>query len=153
MSKRKNMTEQDKKDMFEMFDAGMKEREIKELTGRSTSVIYTYKALWRSTKVSGKAEAETDTKAEVKEGLESSDYAKAYLANDPAMVRSSFEIERNVRIKSRKTGILYEMDTASEERKIRITLTDGSTIEIELGMFEKFVDEGIDVFLEMKKAS
>lgn len=82
----------------------------------------------------------------------SSDYAKAYLADDPAVVRSSFDIERIVRIKSRKTGILYEVD-GEDQKKLKISLPDGKTLDIEIELFDKFVDEGIDVLLELKRTA
>ena len=152
------MTEENIKDMYEMFDSGMSGPEIHELTGRTQSVINRYRKLWKKERRASNVTEipkEPAVKAEeVKTGLENSDYAKSYLAGDPAVIRSSFEIERTVRIRSKKTGILYEMDCGESEAKVlKITLENGQTLNIELSKFEKFVDEGVDVFLEMKRTA
>lgn len=156
MNKKIKMTEDKKRDMFQMFEEKFKGREIAELIGCNESTVYAYKKEWRRLKALGEVpevSKETETKQEVPEGLEHSDYAKAYLKNDPAVVHSSFEIQRNVRIRSNKTGILYEMDVTAGDQKMAITLADGQKLEIELGVFERFVDEGVDVFLEMKRGA
>ena len=156
MKQKIRMTEDKKRDMFQMFEEKFKNREVAELIGCSEATVYDYKKEWRRLKALGEVpevSKETETEQEVPEGLEHSDYAKAYLKNDPAVVHSSFEIQRNVRIRSNKTGILYEMDVSSGDRKMAITLADGQKLEIELGMFERFVDEGVDVYLEMKRGA
>lgn len=151
------MTEHDVKDMFEMFDAGLKSKEISELTGRNLSVVGRYKKRWKSEKKSvqtAEAEEVPEQETEVVEAKkEESDYAKAYYADDAAHVCSAFEIQRSVKIKSKKTGFVYELDTGSKDQIMKITLADGSVLSIELGLFEKFVDEGIDVYLEMKRTA
>lgn len=151
----KKVSEEDKKDMIEMFEAGMSVKEVSELTGWAKQTVYDKRRNWkkrRSEKPEVIEEAETEQEAQT--GLENSDYAKSYLAGDPAVVHSSFEISRNVRIRSKKTGILYEMDDGNPNEKIiKITLADGKQIDIELGLFEKFVDEGVDVFLELKRTA
>lgn len=152
------MTEENIKDMFEMFDNGMTGQEIHELTGRAQSVINRYRKLWKKERRANNVNEipkEPAVKAEEAESrLQNSDYAKSYLTGDPAVIRSSFEIERTVRIRSKKTGILYEMEHGKSETKmLKITLENGQTVEIELSKFEKFVDEGVDVFLEMKRTA
>lgn len=152
----KMMTEHDIKDMFEMFDAGLKSKEISELTGRSLSVVGRYKKRWKSERKSlqiATIEEVPKQETDIESKKEESDYAKAYYANDAAHVCSAFEIQRSVRIKSKKTGFVYELDTDNEDQIMKITLADGSTINIEIELFEKFVDEGIDVYLEMKRTA
>ena len=68
------------------------------------------------------------------------------------MVHSSFDVERIVRIRSKKTGILYEVD-GEDPKKLKINLPDGQLLKIEIGLFDKFTDEGIDVLLELKKTA
>lgn len=152
---RKMMTSQDKKDMFEMFEAGLPTKEIIELTGRCEGLIYNYKKKWKEQKAlkAQPEEEQPEIKEEVPAGLDNSDYAKAYLAGDPAVIHSSFEIERTIKIRSKKTSILYEMDPSLDRKVMKITLADGQVIELELGLFEKFVDEGIDVYLEMRRTA
>lgn len=152
----KKVSEEDKKDMIEMFEAGMSVKEVSELTGWAKQTVYDKRRNWKKRRSEAKPEVaeEAETEQEVQTGLENSDYAKSYLAGDPAVVHSSFEISRNVRIRSKKTGILYEMDDGNPNEKIiKITLADGKQIDIELGLFEKFVDEGVDVFLELKRTA
>ena len=149
------ITEDKRKDMYEMFDNKLKGREIAELIGCNESTVWAYKKLWkaeRSTKATP-VPSEPKPETEVKTGLENSDYAKSYLAGDPAVVHSSFEIKRSVQIRSRKTGILYEMDPTDDQQVLKITLSNGAEIQIELSMFERFVDEGVDVFLELKRGA
>lgn len=155
MAKGVATTGEQMKDIFEMLDAGMTAREIADLVNLKQDTIYKYRRRWKKQRAKNEPEVaeEAETKTEVSTGLADSDYAKAYLANDPAAVRSSFDISRNVRIRSRKTGILYEMDDSSDEKILKITLGDGQTIDIEIGMFEKLCDEGIDVFLELKRTA
>lgn len=157
---RREMNNESIKDMFEMFDAGMRTKEIEELTGRSRSLISRYKKKWMDElKTSSNKKDETIVEEKTEDesaGLANSEYAKAYLAGDPSvlpMIRSNFEIERTVKIRSKKTSILYEMDPSLEKKILKITLADGQQIELELGLFERFVDEGIDVYLEMKRTA
>jgi len=153
----KIMTERDIQDMTEMFEVGLKNKEISELTGRSLSVVNRYKKRWKSEKKSVQTAVIEDVPEQETEVVESkkeeSDYAKAYYADDPAHVHSAFEIQRSVKIKSKKTGFVYEMDADGKDQIMKITLADGSVISIELWLFEKFVDEGIDVYLEMKRTA
>lgn len=76
------MSEQDIKDMYEMFESGLKSREICELTGRHASVVGRYKKKWKTEKKSEPAaliEEVPEQKTEVVESKkEESDYAKAY---------------------------------------------------------------------------
>jgi len=155
MAKGVKTTEQTKKDVFEMLDAGMTVREIADLVNLSQDTVYRYRKNWKKRQSKNEPEVveETETKTEVSTGLADSDYAKAYLENDPAVVRSAFDISRTVRIRSKKTGIMYEMDNGLDAKILKITLADGQTIDIELGVFEKFCDEGIDVFLELKRTA
>lgn len=156
MTNRKIVSEADKKDMIEMFEAGMSVKEISELTGWTSKTVYAQRKNWKKRRTESVPEVveEAEAEQEAQTGLENSDYAKSYLAGDPAVVHSSFEISRNVRIRSNKTGILYEMDDGNPNEKIiKITLADGKQIDIELGLFEKFVDEGVDVFLELKRTA
>lgn len=152
----KMMTEHDIKDMYEMFDSGLTSKDISELTGRNLSVVGRYKKRWKSEKKSlqtATIEEVPEQETNIESKKEESDYAKAYYANDAAHVCSAFEIQRSVKIKSKKTGFVYELDTDSKDQIMKITLGDGSTINIEIGLFEKFVDEGIDVYLEMKRTA
>jgi len=150
----RKVTEQDKKDMFELFESGMSTKEVVELTGWKQNTVYSWRKQWKKQKNRSNAPVdEANETAEEKPAYKAiSDYAKAYLADDPAVVRSSFDIERIVRIKSRKTGILYEVD-GEDQNKLKISLPDGKTLEIEIGLFDKFVDEGIDVLLELKRTA
>ena len=151
---RRNVTEQDKLDMFELFENGMSTKDVVELTGWKQQTVYSWRKQWK--KLKNKDNAPTveqpvpveETPAE--EVL--SDYAKAYLADDPARVHSSFNIERIVRIKSNRTNILYEVDGA-DQKKLKITLADGTSFDMEIELFDRFVDEGIDVLLELKKTA
>ena len=152
----KKVSEEDKKDMIEMFEAGMSVKEVSELTGWAKQTVYEKRRNWKKRRTENKPEVveEAEQKQETQTGLENSDYAKLYLAGDPAVIHSSFEISRNIKILSKKTGILYEMDDGNPNEKIlKITLADGKQIDIELSMFEKFVDEGVDVFLELKRTA
>lgn len=153
----KMMTEHDIQDMFEMFEVGLKNKEISELTGRNLSVVARYKKRWKSEKKSEHVAAIEDVHEQETEVVEAkkeeSDYAKAYYANDAAHICSAFEIQRSVKIKSKKTGFVYELDKDSDDKIMKITLADGSIVSIELELFEKFVDEGIDVYLEMKRTA
>lgn len=152
----KMMTERDIQDMNEMFEVGLKNKEISELTGRNLSVVGRYKKRWKSEKKSlqvATIEEVPEQETSIESRKDESDYAKAYYANDAAHVCSAFEIQRSVKIKSKKTGFVYELDTDSKDQIMKITLADGSTINIEIGLFEKFVDEGIDVYLEMKRTA
>ena len=151
----KKITEEGKKDMAEMFEAGLSVKEVAELTGWARNTVYAQRKNWKKRRAKAEPEViETvETERENSTSLADSDYAKAYFAGDPKVVSSSFDISRNIRIRSRKTGILYEMDDGSDEKILKITLADGKSINIELGLFEKFVDEGIDVFLELKKTA
>lgn len=150
----KKVTEQDKKDMFELFDNGMSTRDVVELTGWKQQTVYEWRRKWKKQKE--KCDAPTVEEAKPAEETPSeeaiSDYAKAYLANDPAVVHSSFDVERIVRIRSKKTSILYEVD-GEDQKKLKISFPDGKTLEIEIGLFDKFVDEGIDVLLELRKTA
>lgn len=151
----KKITEEGKKDMAEMFEAGLSVKEVAELTGWARNTVYAQRKNWKKRRAKTESEVAENvgTKQETAPGLADSDYAKAYLANDAAVVHSTFDISRNIRIRSRKTGILYEMDDATDEKILKITLADGKTIDIELGLFERFVDEGVDVFLELKRTA
>lgn len=156
MPTRKKITEESKKDMTEMFEAGLSVKEISELTGCTKSTVYAQRKNWKKRRNESKPEIVEEAVAEKDKptGLENSDYAKAYLAGDFSHSTSVFEIERCVRIRSKKTSILYEMDAGNpNEKKLKITLTDGTSFDIELGLFEKFVDEGVDVYLEMKRTA
>lgn len=154
MPSRKVVTEQDRIDMFELFDNGMSTRDVVELTGWKQQTVYSYRKQWKKQKSKNDAPAveETVTEQEKPAEEELSDYDRAYLAGDPAVVRSIFDVERVVRIKSRKTGILYEVD-GCDQKTLKISLPDGTTLSIEIELFDKFVDEGIDVLLELKKTA
>ena len=153
----KRLTEENLKDMNEMFENGLSRNEIMDLTGLSGPTVSKYKKVWsdgRKTKSTAEIEKKTEEPKDITgPGLENSDYAKSYLAGDPAVIRTSFDINRMIRIKSKKTGILYEMDAGSKDQVMKITLADGTEINIQLDVFEKFVDEGIDVYLEMKRTA
>lgn len=148
------VSEQDKKDMFEAFESGMSNKEVAELTGWKNATVYQWRKKWKKQKTNETTPAVEETVTEqdkpAEDGL--SDYAKAYLADDPAVVHSIFDVERVVRIKSKKTGILYEMN-GCDQKELKITLPGGQTLEIEIGLFDKFVDEGIDVILELRKTA
>jgi len=150
----KKVTEQDQVDMFELFDNGMSTKEVVELTGWKQNTVYAWRKKWKKQKdKNGVPDVEEAKAVEEKPAEEaSSDYAKAYLRDDPAVVHSSFDVERIVRIRSKKTGILYEVDGA-DQKQLKISLPDGKTLEIEIGLFDKFVDEGIDVLLELRKTA
>ena len=155
MKKWTRVTKADKNDMFEGFDSGLTLEEVMELTGRCRSVVCRYKRKWKEERnmIAPAIVEEPEVKEEKSEEV-LSDYAKAYYADDPAFVRSSFDIKRSIQIRSKKTGILYEMDDTVKDKKVlNITLADGTSFKIELGLFEKFVDEGIDVVLEIKKTA
>jgi len=150
----RKVSEQDKIDMFEMFESGMSTKDVVELTGWKQNTVYSYRKQWKKQK-SRNSTLDADKPVTTEENTAdkvSSDYAKAYLADDPAVVRSAFDIERVVRIKSRKTGILYEVD-GNDQKILKISLPDGKSLEIEIGLFDKFVDEGIDVILELKRTA
>ncbi len=150
------LTEENKKDIFEMMDSGMTSREIADLIGVKQGTIYNYRKAWKKQRAKTKPEVieEPETKKEeVSTGLADSDYAKAYLANDSRWANGSLDISRTVKIRSRKTEILYEMDGSDDEKIVKITLNDGQEIRINLKMFEKFIDEGVDVFLEFKRTA
>ena len=150
----KKVTEQDQLDMFEMFDSGMSTKEVVELTGWKQNTVYSWRKRWKKQKTKETTpiveETVTEQEKPAEDGL--SDYAKAYLAGDPAVVHSIFDVERVVRIKSKKTGILYEVN-GCDQKELKITLPGGQTLEIEIGLFDRFVDEGIDVLLELKKTA
>ncbi len=150
------LTEENKKDIFEMIDSGMTSREIADLIGVKQGTIYKYRKAWKKQRAKTNPEVieEPETKKEeVSTSLADSDYAKAYLANDSRWANGSLDISRTVKIRSRKTEILYEMDGSDDEKIVKITLNDGQEIRIELKMFEKFIDEGVDVFLEFKRTA
>ena len=150
----RKVSEQDKIDMFEMFESGMSTKDVVELTGWKQNTVYSYRKQWKKQK-SRNITLDADKPVTAEENAVDtviSDYAKAYLADDPAVVRSAFDIERVVRIKSRKTGILYEVD-GNDQKILKISLPDGKSLEIEIGLFDKFVDEGIDVLLELKRTA
>ena len=152
MRTRWNFTKTELTDMHEMFESGMTTKEIQELTGRSRECIYKRRSRWKKEKEKNETVEVLKKREEKKDEpvkLEESDYAKSYLAGDPAVIRSNFEVRRSIQIRSTKTGIVYEME--HNDKKLKITLADGSQIEIELGVFEKFVDEGIDVYLELTR--
>ena len=152
----KKMTENDKNEMFAMFDAGVSNREIAKRTGRSQNTVTLWKRRWKEQKDMNEEKLETkeaEVKAKSDKGLGDSDHAKAYYKGDEAVIRSNLEIKRSVQIRSNKTGIQYEMDLNDADKKMKITLTDGTEISIELATFEKFVDEGIDVYLEMQRSA
>lgn len=153
----RKVTESDKADLFEMFEQGLSTKDIVELTGWKQNTVYTYRKRWKKQKKNeGSAEKiATVTEQEEPAKEEISDYAKAYLNNDPAvihMVHSSFDIERVVRIKSRKSDILYEVD-GCDQKTLKISFPDGQSLNIEIGLFDRFVDEGIDVLLELKRTA
>lgn len=154
MLNRKVVTEQDMKDMFELFESGMSTKEVVELTGWKQQTVYAWRKRWKKQKSKDNTpiveETVTEQEKPAEDGL--SDYAKAYLAGDPAVVHSIFDVERVVRIKSKKTSILYEVD-GCDQKLMKITLPDGQTLAIEIGLFDKFVDEGIDVLLELKRTA
>lgn len=156
MAKWNALTEENKKDIYEMLDNGMTSREIADLVGVKQNTIYSYRKAWKKLRAKDKPEVveEPETKTEeVSTSLADSDYAKAYMANDSRWANGNLDISRTVQIHSRKTGFLYEMDDASDEKIVKITLKDGQEIRIELSMFEKFCDEGIDVFLELRRTA
>ena len=150
----KKVSEQDMKDMFEMFESGMSNGEVAELTGWKNATVYVWRKKWKKQKIKETTPAveETVTEQEKPAEDELSDYAKAYLADDPAVVHSIFDIERVVRIKSKKTSSLYEVD-GCDQKMLKISFPDGKTLEIEIELFDMFVDEGIDVLLELKKTA
>lgn len=150
----KKVTEQDQVDMFELFDNGMSTKEVVELTGWKQNTVYAWRKKWKKQKDKNSVPDVEEAKAVEEKPAEeaSSDYAKAYLRDDPAVVHSAFDVERIVRIRSKKTGILYEIDGANQ-KQLKISLPDGKTLEIEIGLFDKFVDEGIDVLLELRKTA
>lgn len=145
------MSNQDKLDMFSMFEEGMKVKDIMELTGRAEGTVYAYKKIWRAQKDAEAAAQKTQQIPEAQTGLNNSDYAKSYLSGNPDHVMSSFEIKRTVSIRSKKTGILYEMDPSDDKKVVHVAIATDVTFDIELSKFEKFVDEGIDVFLELTR--
>lgn len=152
-----HLTKQELEDIFELFDSKISIREISELSNRSKSTIERVKNMWKQARRIESTISAIEvsvTESEEPSKLVSSDYAKAYLADDVAVVHSNFEIKRNVQIQSKKTGILYEMSCNAQEKKtLKITLNDGTTFEIELGLFEKFVDEGVDVVIELSRTA
>ena len=150
----KKVTEQDKLDMFEMFENGMSNKEVTELTGWKNATVYEWRKKWKKQKSKSNPQIVEETVIEQEKPADApiSDYAKAYLADDPAVVHSSFDVERVVRIKSKKTSILYEVD-GCDQKTMKISFPDGKTLEIEIGLFDKFVDEGIDVLLELRKTA
>ena len=150
----KKVTEQDQLDMFGMFENGMSTKEIMELTGWKQQTVYSWRKRWKKQKNKGETPSVEETVTEQEKPAEDglSDYAKAYLADDPAVVHSSFDVERIVRIKSKKTDILYEVD-GCDQKTMKISFPDGRTLDIEIELFDKFVDEGIDVLLELRKTA
>ena len=151
----KKVTEQDQLDMFEMFDSGMSTKEVVELTGWKQNTVYSWRKRWKKQRSKNDAPTVEETVTEEQEksaDVPISDYAKAYLADNPAVVHSAFDIERVVRIKSKKTSILYEVD-GCDQKMLKISFPDGKTLEIGIELFDKFVDEGIDVLLELKRTA
>ena len=148
----RKVTEQDKKDMFELFESGMSTKEVVELTGWKQNTVYSWRKQWKKQKSKNTAPVEeaVETAEEKPAEEDISDYAKSYLAEHPAGDHGVFDVERIVRIKSRRTGILYEVD-GEDQKKLKISLPDGKTLNIEIELFDKFVDEGIDVLLELKR--
>lgn len=151
----KKVTEQDQLDMFELFDNGMSTKEVVELTGWKQNTVYAWRKKWKKQRNKSNDAAAVEEAAPTEEKPTEevlSDYAKSYLKGEAYMSRSSFDIERVVRIKSRKTGILYEVD-GCDQKILKISLPDGTTLKIDIELFDRFVDEGIDVLLELKKTA
>lgn len=153
--RRAHLTNQEVNDLNEMFENELKTKEIADLTGLSEVTVRRWKKIWleeRKTESTVEVKKEPEQKQEIIEpSLANSDYAKAYLAGDPVVIRTSFSIERTIRIRSNKTGILYELDNEQKDKVITITLVDGTKFDLDLKTFEKFVDEGVDVYIEMTK--
>ena len=150
----KKVTEQDQIDMFELFDNGMSTKEVVELTGWKQNTVYAWRKKWKKQRAKNETPTVEDAVIEQEKPAEEvlSEYAKAYLADNPAVIHSSFEVERVVRIKSKKTNILYEVDGV-DQKMMKITFPNGQTLEIEIQLFDHFTDEGIDVLLELKKTA
>lgn len=150
----RKVTEQDKKDMFDLFESGMSTKEVVELTGWKQNTVYSWRKRWKKQKSKSTVPVEevVETAEEKPAEEDISDYAKAYMADHPAGDHGIFDVERIVRIKSRRTGILYEVDR-EDHKKLKISLPDGKTLDIEIELFDMFVDEGIDVLLELKRTA
>lgn len=150
---RRPVTTMEVKDMYEMFDNDFQPKEIMEMTGRSKSVIAFYKRKWKAERSIEKDESKSKDEEPATENttndILNSDYAEKYRAGDPAVVSSLFTISRKIEIASSKTGIRYESE--GDYRTIRVTLTDGTSFEMPIELFSKFVDEGLDVVIELDK--
>lgn len=46
----RKVTEQDKKDMFELFESGMSTKEVVELTGWKQNTVYSWRKQWKKQK-------------------------------------------------------------------------------------------------------
>lgn len=154
------LTPEDEANMNKMFEAGLTLKEISNRTGRAMTTVVRFKRKWRETKSMKEApvidheESVVEPKTEeIQVGLNQSDYAKSYLADDPVRKTATLDVKRTIQVTSRKTGILYETDITDPEKMMQITFPSGEMIHLNIKQFEKFVDEGIDVFIEVTRKS
>lgn len=143
------VTLKDKQEIFELLEAKMSYKDIHELTGRSFGVISNIKREWKQDREVPEIEPVVEAVPEKTEpDIANSDYAKAVESGDARYVNNMLDVQRTLKIQSRKTNITYEMVNKDE---IRINFSDGNNIIMTLRAFERFADESVDVYLECAK--
>lgn len=137
----------EREDIFRYLDAGMKERELRERTGRSSETLHRIRKEWKAARAKAIPVEQVATPiVETAPSMAESDYAKAYLSGDPRWANCSLSIKKSIQIESSATGFKYEM--AAGAGSIQITTPDGSWIDVPMDIFEKFSNEIVDVYIE-----
>lgn len=143
-----HVTAADKLELYEGFEAGLKNTELKELTGRSLATISRMRKMWKEEREVPEIESVEVEPEKTETIFVDSDYAKAKEIGDPRYANSSLSIKRAITIESSKSNIWYEMLNKDE---IKIGFPDGNVVTMTLKAFERFTDESVDVYIECNK--
>ena len=137
----KHMSEQEKKTIEDYIKSGMGRNQISRITGRSTAAI---SRIMHEVKGTNENVVELPTK-EVEKTAELKDTVRDH-RDDPRFA-SNITIEMVAKIVGNKTGYGYRADFG--KKILTITTDTGNQLDLEFCVVEKFLDEMIDISVEV----
>lgn len=139
------VTSEEEQTIRNYLKSGMSFNKIRELTGRTNPTIRRIKKTMLNENESTADNVVELPTVEVDEAPEPTDTVRDH-RDDPRFA-SNVSIQVVARIVGNKTGYSYRADF--DKRVLEINNNEGIRFSIEFGMIEKFIDEMIDVGVEV----
>lgn len=141
----KRISELERNTIENYIKSGMSRVEISKITGRSIAAIRNIKYDMYGKKGAKKVEVPAPQIEEVVTTSEPEDTVRNH-RDDPRFA-SNISIEMVAKIAGQKTGYSYRADFG--KKVLTITTATGKQLELEFEVVEKFLDEMIDVSVEV----